>query len=133
MNNIKVSEVVMKVTPQEESMLKELEGMEVFVMKFESDVYSNATMISPINYGDFDKFYKWLYKEVKENWFCCSDTFEEFKNELNQNSDELLPSIIEFMDDFEYIRDVTKKDGKLHEINYNKYFLHKLIDFNTAE
>lgn len=133
MDNIKISEVIMKVVPKEDSTFKDLEGIEVFVLRFKREHYSNDTMLSPVKFEDYDKFYKWLYNEVKENWFCCSDNFEDFKNELNQNSEELLPSITRFMDEFEYVRDVTKEDGEQHEIGYKKYFLNEPSVFNIVD
>lgn len=114
---------IMKVIKSEEtSSFIELEGMEFIVIRFKSENYSNDTISIPLHLKDYDKFFKWLFKEVKVNWFCTSDTFEEFKIEAHEYPDEVLPSINGCLSEFKYIRDYTKEDMEQHKKDYKEYF-----------
>lgn len=115
-------EIMKVIKSNETSSFIALEGMELIVIRFEGKNYSNNTISVPLKLEDYDKFFRWLFEEIKENWFCTSDTFEEFKIEAHECPDEMLPTINGCLSEFEYIRDYNKEDMEQHKIDYKKYF-----------
>lgn len=116
-----ISLQVMRVVESNESdVFKEIIGMDLIVVSaFNIIKFINA----PLNLNDYDRYWKWVFKSHLEWESCGSDTFEEFKKEINDNSEEMKPNINSTTEaEFEYIRDLTEDEQIECSNEYEDYF-----------
>lgn len=116
-------EIMKVIKPGKVDFFEDLEGMELIVQRFVGTKYKNDSIMVPLHLKDYDKYFRWLFEQVRHNWWSCSSkTFEDFKVEINEYCEDFSPCIREYLSEFEYIRDYTVEDMNQHNIDYKQYF-----------
>lgn len=113
---------VMKVIKSDTSdIYKDLIDMELVVIAFKSSCHENNTVIYPLKYEDYDKYFRWLFDRCYENSLCVSDNYEGFKKEIAFDSEDLLPTFLTTTE-LEFVRELTQEDNAQNNLAYEKYF-----------
>jgi len=117
------SQIVQVVESSESDVYSEIIGIDLIVFSITGIGFN--FIHSPLNFDDYDKYWRFLFKGHYESGYCGSETFEEFKQEVI-DTEEMEPCITEeTKSEFKVIRELSEEEFEKCLANYDRHFNRK--------